>query len=347
MQWGDLSKYRNQLYGISMIWIVIFHVYDAFYKKLNFKWMSSIIFNHGNIGVDIFLLLSGISMYYAMRKYEKLNLKNIMSFYKKRLWKILKVYVFFCIPFLAFIHLVLKPNTSKFVSQLLFIDDGLSSFWFLSGIIICYLIYPLLEGLRRKGRKDVIVALILLYYVSLFAVNHYYPKLYDSYEIMWTRIPIFMVGSLFADKVAENRTVSLKEVSFFTSFILLKAPILYAISRISLISETKVVVSRLLMGWTGIGVIFIWLLFIKLYEGSKLDCLVSKIGTFTLEVYVFHIALRILSLQLLRDAGFPLTSFREILPYGFLFAPVSFIGGYGLSLILNRKARPRAGAGQA
>lgn len=91
MYWGDLSKYRNQLYGLSMIWIVIFHVYETFFDKLNFNWISSIIFNSGNIGVDIFLFLSGISMRYSMKKYNDLNKTNLLDFYKRRFGKILKV----------------------------------------------------------------------------------------------------------------------------------------------------------------------------------------------------------------------------------------------------------------
>lgn len=145
----------------------------------------------------------------------------------------------------------------------------LSSFWFLAAIMICYLIYPLLECLCRKGRKDVILAMIVLYSAALFVLNHFYPGVYGSYEIMWSRIPVFMVGALLADRVADNRPVSLKTVTAMLSMILLRAPILYAISKNVMISETKIVVSRLLMGWTGIGIIFIWLLLIKLYEGAS------------------------------------------------------------------------------
>ncbi|BCZ26302.1 hypothetical protein EUBC25_03890 [Claveliimonas bilis] len=67
MYWGDLSKYRNQLYGLSILWIMIFHVYETFQNQLSFNWISSVIFLNGYIGVDVFLFLSGISMRYAMK----------------------------------------------------------------------------------------------------------------------------------------------------------------------------------------------------------------------------------------------------------------------------------------
>lgn len=67
MYWGDLSKYRSQIYALSILWIVIFHILETFSDKFQFNWLFAIVFNNGNIGVDIFLFLSGISMYYSMK----------------------------------------------------------------------------------------------------------------------------------------------------------------------------------------------------------------------------------------------------------------------------------------
>ena len=93
MHWGDLSKYRSQIYALSILWIVVFHVLETFSDKFQFNWLFAIVFNNGNTGVDIFLFLSGISMFYSMRKYETLNRKNLADFYKRRFGKILKVYI--------------------------------------------------------------------------------------------------------------------------------------------------------------------------------------------------------------------------------------------------------------
>ena len=65
--WGNLSKYRNELYGFSALWIVIFHIVDK-YKVIQFNWTSTYIFLYGCIGVDIFLLMAGVCSYFSFKK---------------------------------------------------------------------------------------------------------------------------------------------------------------------------------------------------------------------------------------------------------------------------------------
>ena len=53
LSWGLLSKYRNQIYGLSIIWIVIYHIYEFCIHKMNFSWISTLVFYNGYIGVDV------------------------------------------------------------------------------------------------------------------------------------------------------------------------------------------------------------------------------------------------------------------------------------------------------
>lgn len=336
MCWNDLSKYRSQIYGISIMWIVIFHIYEAFNSKLSFTSISSLIFNNGNLGVDIFLFLSGISMYYSMRKYKKLNLSNIMDFYKRRFKKILKVYILFCIPFLILRDIIMQNNMHKFVRQVLFFDQRVSSFWFLMAIMICYFIYPGLRLLLLKGKEKIIVGIIVIYIVMLFFLNHYYKEFYELYEILLSRIPIFIIGSLFAKQVEGCKKVSIAEFSFFMLIILVKTPVLLAMSGKAIIGEIMPVLNRLSMGWMGIGIIFIMILFTKVYEGSAIDRCIGWIGSFTLEIYVFHIAFRKILLYIMQSVGIMFDSYWQIILFGIIFIPFSVVGGYILFLITNR-----------
>ena len=78
--WGLLSKWRNELYGISILWIMLFHLIVE--GRINFKINTAIhnIISHGNFGVDIFLFLSGASLYFSLQKNS-----SIVSFFKKEL----------------------------------------------------------------------------------------------------------------------------------------------------------------------------------------------------------------------------------------------------------------------
>ena len=56
---NDISRYRGELMGLAMVLIILFHVslprHDSFYGLVRM----------GNIGVDIFLFLSGIGLWFS------------------------------------------------------------------------------------------------------------------------------------------------------------------------------------------------------------------------------------------------------------------------------------------
>ena len=79
-----LSKYRTQLMGLAMLLILIFHT-GIDVKSVN---VIRSIKDIGDVGVDIFLLLSGIGLYFS---YSKNNDKKY--FYKKRVLRILPTFI--------------------------------------------------------------------------------------------------------------------------------------------------------------------------------------------------------------------------------------------------------------
>lgn len=86
--WGLLSKYRVELMGFSTIWIILFHGYRnnmIFPGKLN---ILNFIFSKGDCGVEIFLLLSGLGLYYSFSKNPDLS-----CFYKNRIKRVILPYL--------------------------------------------------------------------------------------------------------------------------------------------------------------------------------------------------------------------------------------------------------------
>lgn len=84
IKWSILSKYRNELYGISILWIILFHglQFKNFSLSNELKILDGII-KHGNCGVEIFLFLTGISLYYSLKSHD-----NLRIFYINRLKRI-------------------------------------------------------------------------------------------------------------------------------------------------------------------------------------------------------------------------------------------------------------------
>ena len=69
--WGIISKYRSQVMGIAILWIILFHAKAQGIKIPHMQFLNYIL-NHGNLGVEIFLFVSGIGMYFSLSKGYKL-----------------------------------------------------------------------------------------------------------------------------------------------------------------------------------------------------------------------------------------------------------------------------------
>ena len=63
-----ISKYRGELMGFAMIYVVMFHVCGARHDTL---WYC--LARCGNLGVDIFLFLSGIGLWFAWTRNSSLR----------------------------------------------------------------------------------------------------------------------------------------------------------------------------------------------------------------------------------------------------------------------------------
>ena len=69
-----INKYRGQIMGVAALWIVVYHTwYRIFTPETSPKLLYYIelaISKLGYFGVDIFFLLSGIGLSYAIGKYS-------------------------------------------------------------------------------------------------------------------------------------------------------------------------------------------------------------------------------------------------------------------------------------
>lgn len=72
LHWGLVSQYRSQLFGFAILWIMCMHSRE-FTPLLDDAILSQYILYDGiilvgGVGVDIFLFLSGVGLYYAQEK---------------------------------------------------------------------------------------------------------------------------------------------------------------------------------------------------------------------------------------------------------------------------------------
>lgn len=73
--------------GFAIVWIILFH-----FKAFDAVPILGEIFRIGELGVDIFLLVSAFGLCHSINK-----TKSIKQFYAKRLIRIFPTWLFFCL----------------------------------------------------------------------------------------------------------------------------------------------------------------------------------------------------------------------------------------------------------
>lgn len=285
--WNILSRNRSETYGITIIWIMFLHgaIMDKVQVPQKVEWLWVILI-HGNVGVDIFLFLSGIGLYYSFVKNQDLSV-----FLYKRLMRILLPYLLIATPYFGYVDLIQRGRMKSF-----FMDMTLQSFWFngshliwyVNMILLCYLLYPYLYAVFFGKKKNTVLrCLIVVMGVVLFTVGFKIarPKDYADLEILFTRLPIFIIGSACGKLVYEKKKMPRASFFLIALIVICSFPILkynwitgiyqryyYAILAVALCFAMAWIMEQ--VKWEWVHRCFSWF------------------GSISLELYLVHILLR-------------------------------------------------------
>ena len=185
-----INKARVLLLGIAAFMVVIYHMpYLNYNEIISIRFINMIltfIQKIGNFGVDIFLFLSGIGLYFSLSK------NSIKRFYKNRFLRILPEYLIVLILYNIFcgtfsIVGILKPLSgwSFFAGESL---DG----WYVAFIMVMYLIFPIIYKLIKKYDLRALFVGLLIVFVLNFLICYIFSTFYLKIELALTRIPIFL-----------------------------------------------------------------------------------------------------------------------------------------------------------
>lgn len=188
----DLSKYRGALMGAAMLIIILFHM--PLSRSSAFFGLARC----GNVGVDMFLFLSGIGLWYAWTKSP-----SFKNFYWRRYIRIYPAWLIIAAIFYINNYLTAKgggysPNLFHLVANILVnwsfwrIDD--LSFWFIPSIMMMYTFAPLY---MRLIQKHPVWRWMPLLFILWYAMVRYYTPLWNAVghvEIFWSRIAVFLLG---------------------------------------------------------------------------------------------------------------------------------------------------------
>lgn len=188
----SLNTYRSELMGIAALWIAALHVFSELYSDIRVP-VFSVIVARGNLGVEVFLLLSGIGLSYSLSRCEGLS-----QFYKRRLARVVIPWLVISLPYWLWFTLHNGESVESFIlnwSGLSFWFRGVTTVWYISFILPIYFICPFIYKLQKKNDLWLYLLWVLIIIINLilFFMN---VSFYNRTEIALTRIPVFIAGLL-------------------------------------------------------------------------------------------------------------------------------------------------------
>lgn len=273
---SSLTAYRSELFGIATLMIVLCHSVSI----VPFPGGLATLISYGTMGVNIFLFLSGIGLYYSLK-----NNGDCLIFYKKRFNRVIVPYLFIGGLWYGIRYLICeKGNIVQFLyelSTLSFWKEHKGA-WYVAAIIPIYMLYPLLFRWLEKGKRalktGLLIALILLSALYISSVNI---PLYNHLSQIIVGGCVFLIGNYVAESVKMD-TFNGKKFFFF-GIVLFVVKTITPLKRIQLFCDIAV-------GMLSISIIFLYIIFLE-HCGNLCRKKLIKIGSISLESYLFNIFL--------------------------------------------------------
>lgn len=288
--YNNIIKHRSPIFGFAIIMIILYHwMADAGSLQKFF-----LPFNKGYIGCDIFYFLSAFGLCFSLKKHK------LSEFYKRR---VLRIYpLFFCLTTYTS-ALAIRQGSNLSCWDWICNLSGLSYFniggqfhnWFISSILLMYVILPLLYKIcELLGNYSFYITLVSAFLcIMLFKPIWYY-------DCFIARIPVFVFGILYFQQRG--------------NLLMLKWPLLAHILFIQLAYNTHETFL-----WTAMFMPILIVFLIVLCESlsERFYSLLSYIGSKSIELFFGNIIARSIIRQL------QTTDINGVL----LYIPTNLIGG--------------------
>ena len=298
-----ISQYRDELFGIAILTVLFLHftmLHLPYYKgsqNMSYRIIRLLRRYLTSSGVDIFVFLSGMGLYYSFSKNE-----NIRSFYARRLRRVLIPYIL--VGGIFWIHVDCFTQNIGFRRALAdffyvtFFTEGVNNLWFVGFICVMYLLFPAEYHLIYKAKRGRLWFVLTMAASVLLAVcmSRFTPALFKNTNIAVTRIPVFFLGIYAGRSIKENRTIPHAAAA---GFILLGFLARYCVVHYHI----KGYVNRYATSIFGLAVMMLCIYVLRLLHSVRpVRAILRFFGRYSLEFYLLHILLW----QLMGEKGWPL-----------------------------------------
>ena len=247
--------------GIAILWIILHHV--QYFHMHSFPILNYLI-RTGSCGVDIFLFLSSFGLYHALE-----SNKSLKRYYYRRVLRILPTFIIFII-----------------IKDLFFCPGGILSYenwvtelrnnWFISFILIMYISYPIVYYIQKKATYlPLTISIIVSISLTLLLIKFGRCDIHNYYTLVAQRFPIFMMGSIVAEK---NNLMRINNRGGYICLVivLLCIPTLFNLDLEYLLYPLYFVLTPLLIS------------FLSIHSIMQIKPFMNKIGELSLEIYLIH-----------------------------------------------------------
>ncbi|MCQ2351322.1 MAG: acyltransferase family protein, partial [Paludibacteraceae bacterium] len=215
-----ISHNKNRVFGLDIFRISLVLLIFLFHSHIHIG-CSYGIFNYfvsrGAIAMTAFFMLSGYSLTLVYGKQDILAKEALKTFYSKRCFSLLPQYFV-----LAFLYIIILGDESVLENIILFPVElfGLQSTycslfgvthnsgtWFISCLIICYLLYPFFQHITTLiSDKYIVILVSVLSFILLWGpIVQLYFGTSTLYDNPFYRVVEFYIGLLIAHlNITEN-----------------------------------------------------------------------------------------------------------------------------------------------
>ena len=284
MNYRILSKYRTELMGVAMLWVMFFHASDLDMGHEALEWVRAAGFG----GVDIFVLLSAMGLVLSLSKKEQ----DYVTFMHRRMERILPAYYTVALPYTLFLILYKGVFWSSLVwnATLLYYWMRCSGAfnWYVAGIMTFYAVTPFcfkkLRAAKHRERLVGVGIVVSFLLCQLFVREGFWYIMDVAY-----RVPVFFLGLLLGFYVLEDRRLGKKDAAFWLCW--LSLGVLYLMGRGLGLPETVWMFPLChLFLFTTVPMCFaLGFLFDKLPLGW-LRKFLRLVGENSLEIYLFNVS---------------------------------------------------------
>lgn len=182
-----LSRYRGIVMGFAALSILYFHEWQGLFWNTGLARAEEVFHRSIIFGPDLFFLMSGIGLTFAMQKYK------LVPFWGKRLKRIAIPTLIAALCMALTWHWTLGDYIKNVTGWNFYVHNMYSFLWFIPAIMTIYLLFPIYWHVFKSARNQLLLTIgtmVVWALISYLGTDFFRADLYGFIN----RVPIFLTG---------------------------------------------------------------------------------------------------------------------------------------------------------